>query len=145
MYDDVLIPTDGSDVASDTMEHGLAIAADHDAIIHALYVIDNRLVMAADRSDRDAVRDNLEREGEAAIERIVDAATERGLEARSALRSGTPDREIINYSAENGIDLIAIGSHGKSPREKVQSLGSVSERVVDSATVPVFVVKNVQS
>ncbi|MEM4782584.1 MAG: universal stress protein, partial [Halalkalicoccus sp.] len=38
MYDSVLIPTDGSEMVDVTLEHGLRIASDNDATIHALYV-----------------------------------------------------------------------------------------------------------
>ena len=37
--------------------------------------------------------------------------------------------------------MIVIGTDGKTPRQKLRSLGSVSERVVDKAEVPVFVIK----
>ena len=49
--------------------------------------------------------------------------------------------QFLDYAAEEGVDLVAIASHGKSPKEKLTSLGSVSERVVDGAMAPVLVVR----
>ncbi|MFC4541734.1 universal stress protein [Halosolutus amylolyticus] len=141
MYDDVLIPTDGSDTVPETLAHGLPIAADNDATVHALYVVDSRITAAAtDEAGSDLER-SLEAEGREAVAAVTDRAEAEGLDAVSEVREGTPSKAILDYADEAGIDLIVIGTRGKSPREKVTSLGSVSERVVDNASIPVFVVR----
>lgn len=43
MYNDVLVPTDGSQGTNAALEHGIAIASKWDATLHALYVVDTRL------------------------------------------------------------------------------------------------------
>ncbi|MDL5361049.1 universal stress protein [Halalkalicoccus sp. NIPERK01] len=141
MYDSVLIPTDGSEMVDTTLEHGLRIARDHDATVHALYVVDSRVARAAEDA-REAVEASLRSDGEEAVEHVLARAEEAGLEAVGEIRTGTPQKEIVEYAEEEGIDLIAIGTHGKSPREKLLSMGSVTERVVDSASVPVLVVRD---
>lgn len=143
MYSDILIPTDGSTVTQTTVDHGIRIATDHDATVHVIYVVDNRLVMAADDDEREMVVNRLTAEGRDAIDRVIDRVTDAGLEHTSTIARGIPHREILEYTEEHDVDLIAIGTHGKSPREKLQSMGSVTERVVDGATVPVLVVRNV--
>lgn len=142
MYDDVLVPTDGSGTVSQTLEHALPIAADNDATVHALYVIDTRIVQAATDETRPEIETKLEDEGEEAVATVSERAAEAGLETTEAVRRGTPSKTILEYADEEGIDLITIGTHGKSPREKQFSMGSVSERVVDDATIPVFVVRD---
>ena len=142
MYDDVLIPTDGSSTVDQTLEHALSIAADNDATVHALSVVDTRLVQAATGETRAEVEAELERESEAAVDAVVDRAAEAGLETVEAVERGTPSKTILDYADEHGIDLIVIGTHGKSPREKQITMGSVSERVVDKASIPVFVVRS---
>ncbi len=142
MYDRVLIPTDGSETVETTIEHGLRIARDNDATVHALYVVDGRVVRAADNEVRADLERSLEGEGEEAVGAVAARAEEVGLEAVAEIRSGTPHKEILDYAEEAGIDLIAIGTHGKSPREKLLTMGSVTERVVDNAPVPVLVVRS---
>ena len=142
MYDDILIPTDGSDTISETLSHGLAIAADNDATVHALYVVDSRITAAADDETSTDLEHSLENEGQEAVTAVAEQAADEGLETVSNVRQGTPSKTILQYADEHDIDLIVIGTRGKSPREKVTSLGSVSERVVDNASVPVFVVRN---
>ena len=141
MYDDILIPTDGSETISETLTHGLPIAADNDATVHALYVVDSRITAADDGTGTDLER-SLETEGQDAVAAVAEQAADEGLETVSDVRRGTPSKTILEYADEQGIDLIVIGTRGKSPREKLTSLGSVSERVVDNASVPVFVVRN---
>ena len=142
MYDDILIPTDGSETISETLTHGLPIAADNDATVHALYVVDSRITAAADDETGTDLEDSLETEGREAVAAVAEQAADEGLETVSDVRRGTPSKTILEYADEQGIDLIVIGTRGKSPREKLTSLGSVSERVVDNASVPVFVVRN---
>lgn len=142
MYDDVLIPTDGSDTVPETLTHALPIAAANDATVHALYVVDSRITAAADDGDAADLTASLEAEGEEAVADVEARAAEEGLDTAGEIRKGTPARTILEYAEEEGVDLIVIGTRGKSPREKVTSLGSVSERVVDNASVPVFVVRD---
>ncbi|WP_339103629.1 universal stress protein [Haloterrigena salinisoli] len=142
MYDDILIPTDGSETIAETLAHGLPIAEHNDATVHSLYVVDSRVTAAATDETGPELEADLEEQGREAVADVADEATERGLEAVTDVRKGTPSKAILEYADEHGIDLIVIGTRGKSPREKVASLGSVSERVVDNAEIPVFVVRD---
>jgi len=141
MYDDVLVPTDGSEAVDAAIEHALHAAENDAATVHGLYVVDQRITGAADAETRPDVEATLEEEAERALADVAEAATDRGLEAVTETRPGTPDKEITAYAERADVDLIVIASHGKSPREKLTSLGSVSERVVDAADVPVLVVR----
>ena len=144
LYDEVLIPTDGSRTVDQTLEHALPIAATNDARVHALSIVDTRIVQAATDETRDKITEQLERESDAAVADVVERATEIGLGAVKIVQRGTPAKAILEYADENDIDLIVIGTHGKSPREKQITLGSVSERVVDRSPVPVFVVRSAE-
>lgn len=141
MYDDILVPTDGSDTVSETLTHALPIAASNDATVHALYVVDSRITAAATGASGADLEQSLEAEGREAVTAVEDRVAGAGLDAIGAVRKGTPSKAILDYAEETGSDLIVIGTRGKSPREKVTSLGSVSERVVDNASIPVFVVR----
>ncbi|AHF99475.1 universal stress protein [Halostagnicola larsenii XH-48] len=143
MYDDILVPTDGSDTVSETLSHALPIAANNGATVHGLYVVDSRITTAATDDAKADLEESLESDGTTAIEEIELAAHERDLDVVSSLVRGTPSKAILEYAGERDIDLIVIGTHGKSPREKIVSLGSVSERVVDNASIPVLVVRDV--
>jgi nucleotide-binding universal stress UspA family protein len=141
MYETLLVPTDGSETVDRTLPHAISLAADHDATVHALYVVDQRVVKASSGDLVEDVRSDLERQGEAAVETVADRASEAGVECETAVRHGTPDKEIVAYAEETGTDVIVIGPHGKTPRRKVEALGSVSDRVVADAGTSVLLVK----
>ncbi len=60
-------------------------------------------------------------------------------EVRTVIRSGHPAEEIINGAKEEGADLIIVGTRGKRVGRFL--IGSVSREVVNSAEVPVLLVK----
>jgi len=139
MYDAILVPTDGSEGVDRTLEHAIAMARNHDATIHALYVVDRRFELAADE-DRDDLIAQLTERGEAAVADIADAAGKAGVDAVTSVREGIPYKAILGYAEEVGVDVIAMGTHGRTGRDRLAHLGSVTDRVVENATVPVFVV-----
>ncbi|EMA01010.1 Nucleotide-binding universal stress protein, UspA family [Haloarcula vallismortis] len=140
MYDSVLVATDGSSGTTETLAHATSIARDNDAILHGLYVVDRRLYVAADKANQDEVRQSLEEEGEVALDDIVVGGEESGLDVVTTMAEGIPHKTITDYAEEEAIDLIVMGTHGRTGRDRVANLGSVTERVVESAPVPVLVV-----
>lgn len=140
MYDRILVPTDGSDTTTATIDHALHIAADNDATIEALYVVDMRIVRASSDLAED-IESRLREEGDRAVQAVADRAEEAGVTVETTVRAGTPDKEILEHADQTPTDLIVIGTHGKSPREKLRTMGSVSERVVQNSPVPVLVIR----
>ncbi|MYL68020.1 universal stress protein [Halorubrum distributum] len=141
MYDEILVPTDGSEAVDRALDHAIRLSTDHDATLHALYVVDQRVTTANSGDLHEEVVADLESQGEAAVDAVADAASEAGLDVETHIAHGTPDTEIVEYADEFGIDVIVMSPEGKSPRERIQSLGSVSDRVADDASVPVFLIK----
>ncbi len=141
MYDDVLIPTDGSEAVDRALDHAIPLASDHDATVHALYVVDGRVLAANSGDLREAVAADLRSQGDTAVQAVADRAGAAGLDVETTVTQGTPDTEIVAYAASNDVDLVVLSPTGKSPRERIQSLGSVSDRVADDATVPVLLIK----
>jgi nucleotide-binding universal stress UspA family protein len=139
MYDRILVPTDGSEGVDRTLEHALALARDHDATVHALYVVDRRFELAADE-DREDLIEELTSRGEEAVASVADAAADAGVDAVTSVREGIPYKSILGYADEADIDVIVMGTHGRTGRDRLAHLGSVTDRVVENATVPVFVI-----
>jgi nucleotide-binding universal stress UspA family protein len=140
MYDEILLPTDGSSGTVDAMEHALTVAADQHARIHVLYVVDRRLYTAADEGNKDEIRQSLEEEAEVSLDDARVRIEDEGIECLTCSIEGIPHRAITDYAADEDIDLVVMGTHGKTGPERVANLGSTTERVVQSANVPVLVV-----
>lgn len=140
MYDDILVPTDGSAGTDDTLAHALDIAKHRGSRLHALSVVDRRVYLSADHDQQDDILATLTENAETAVETVESRAAEKDVETTSAVRDGVPHSEILRYADEEGIDLIVIGTHGRTGRDKLVNMGSVTERVVENAAQPVLVI-----
>jgi nucleotide-binding universal stress UspA family protein len=135
MFDRILIPTDGTPSSDCAVENGLELAAKHDASVHALYVVETDSSMG----HYDPFVERRESDGEEAVEAIEARAAEYGVPVTKVFRYGKPHEEILDYAADHEIDLIMMGTHGRSGFDRLVSAGSVAERVVRKADVPVMV------
>ncbi|ELY65013.1 universal stress protein [Natrinema versiforme] len=138
MYETILFPTDGSDHAATVAAHAIDAAAAHDASLHVLSVVDDRafLVLEDDRVER--VRDDLEATAREAADDAATRAADRGLETTTAVDTGNPAERIVDYAETADVDLIVMGTSGDEYERNV--VGSVSQRVVRDAPVPVTTV-----
>jgi nucleotide-binding universal stress UspA family protein len=147
MYDRILIPTDGSNVAEAAVDHALDIAERYDAEIHALFVADTDAIaygLGAEQVDR--VRagefgdmDELQEDAAEATGHVAQLGEERGLVVHEHHAGGKPHQVISDYAEEEDIDLVVMGSHGRAGVRRAL-LGSVTERTLRSTHVPVLVV-----
>jgi nucleotide-binding universal stress UspA family protein len=143
MYDDILVPTDGSDASTAALDHALSLASQYDARLHALYVVDRQsygLVEEGKSRVLDNLRENLRGEGTAAVAAVEEAAETAGVETRTSVVEGDIHRQIIDYATDEDVDLIVMGTHGRRGLDRLL-IGSVTERVVRSSPVPVLTVR----
>ncbi|MFC7173531.1 universal stress protein [Haloplanus litoreus] len=138
----VLLPTDGSEAATAAVDHGIAIAERYGATVHVLSVIDIGALAGASSigmSVPDVVED-LEATHEEAVETIADRCERGGLDARTHVEQGTPHRSIREYVDAEGIDLVTMGTHGRTGFDRFV-LGSVTDRVIRTSSAPVLTVR----
>lgn len=140
MYDSVLVATDGDERSDDVLAHALSIAEDNDATLHGLFVVDRRVYSVAFDDGPSEKKTELREVGKTALADVEAAANERSVPVETHLEDGDPERVVAAVADELEVDLVVVGSHGKTPREKVQGLGSVSEATVKSTARPVLVV-----
>ncbi|WP_416839455.1 universal stress protein [Haloferax sp. DFSO52] len=137
MFDEILLPIDGSSASETAVPHVFELAERFDSVVHVLFVVDDT---------RDSISimdgpilDSLEQEGHRHVEEMVKRATERGIDAVGAVIRGAPYEAIVEFADEHDIDVIVMATHGRTGVERVL-LGSVTERVVRTAPVPVLTV-----
>lgn len=134
MYERLLIPTDGSDGTRWSIDHGLAIATQFDASVHALSVVPEGPLGTL---QTDAATPAAER----AVGQVERDATAAGVNVETAIVQGVPHEEILTYAADHDIDMIVMGTQGRTGIDRVL-VGSVTERVVRMADVPVVTVRD---
>jgi len=139
-YDDVLVPTDGSDAAQAAVDHAIAVAAAYDATVHVRHVVDvGAIATGSDVQPPPERLEYLRDAGEDATESIAEDARGAGLEAVTSVEHGFPASGLLDYVDEQSIDLVAMGTHGRTGLDRVL-LGSTTERVIRRSPVPVLAV-----
>lgn len=150
----ILVPTDGSEGALHAAELAGNLARSLDAKVTLLYVQDEDLVLShawgagnipgggPDGSNSvEQVRSSLEKyvhENELAA--TAEALGKLSKATDAIVTWGHVSEEICRYATNHNVDLIVIGSHGRSGLKRA-FLGSVSQAVANQATCPVTIVK----
>ena len=152
----VLVPTEGSPLSRKAVE--TALTDYPDAGIVVLHVMDP---IGSGLSLIDVMRptfdngappgsvtpeywrewhERAESKAEAVFDDARETAAERDCSVETALEFGEPDDVILEYAEDHDVDRIVMGSHCRSGAERFL-LGSVAERVVKRAPVPVMIVR----
>lgn len=140
MYEDILVPTDGSDASAAAVKHAISISKPHGATVHLLHVIDVGTEMSASGLGTIApeLTETLEQEGNDALESAQERAETAGVQHERTILEGTPQEAIADYSSDHAVDLIVMGRSGRSGL-KEHIIGSSTDRVIRSGEAPVLV------
>ena len=140
-YRKILIATDGSDAAKKAIQKGIEIAKLSGAVVYAVYVIVPAGYSSRDFGWEKSLREFLHAEGEKATAFVEEAGRTAGVRVESVLLEGNAADRILEFAEQEGIDLIVMGTLGKSGLERFL-LGSIAEKVVRHSKLPVMVVKS---
>lgn len=140
MVEHVLVPMDDSPLAERALDFALEVHPDAD--ITVLRVIDyvEESYGAEMLVGPEEIRNRAVDRAEELFDEIRERTADHAAEVRTVTEFGKPSRVIPEYAEEHGIDLVVIGSHGRSLVSRVL-LGDVAGTVVQRAPVPVTVVR----
>lgn len=133
-YEDILLPTDGSEGAELAIEWGTTLAQVYDATVHTVYSVDTSRFGGAEEIG--AIYDALEQTGRDALETVRKRARAADISVTGNIANGPAARTILSHAEEDDVDLIVMGTHGRSGVRRYL-IGSVTETVVRHADVPV--------
>ncbi|RQG94213.1 universal stress protein [Natrarchaeobius chitinivorans] len=136
----VLVPIDDSDPATNAVEHAAETFSGEDLTF--VHVISPNTGMYGEGAiyAYDEVLDARREAAEDLFAAATEIASEHGCRVETETIIGLPAREIVEFAEESDVDHIVIGSHGRSGASRVL-LGSVAEKIVRRAPVPVTVVR----
>ena len=140
--DKVLIPVDGSDSSKNAAKYGVSLVNSKKPKIYLLNITEP-VNMTIGGKMADQVRQAKEAKSRALLEEYKKMLEPTGLEIELLSRTGRPDYAILNVQDELDCDLIIIGSRGLSVLENV-IMGSVVTRVLEGATCPILVTRNLR-
>ena len=127
MYEKILVPLDGSEVAEQAMPYVEQMAQRLKSEIILITVC--------------LPGDPLERALTEYIERRAEKIQSLGVKTRSLCIEGEPATSIINFAEKNKVGLIVISTHGKTGVSN-WPLGSIASKVVQRSNIPVFLVRS---
>ncbi len=142
MFKKILVPLDGSELAAKILPQVEDLAMSEQAEIMLLTVgnISGVAHLAeTNPSLVDSAIGALKNAAEEYLTTVVTGMKEKGLKVNWIYREGLPAQEIIQCAAEESCDLIAMATHGRG--EVAWMLGSVAEKIVSHATVPVLLMR----
>jgi nucleotide-binding universal stress UspA family protein len=141
MFERVLVPTDGGDGAGRALDLAIDIARTYGATLYVVYVVDLHRLPIDEDSDTWLIHQALESEGESTTAALKERTERPGVErVETAVLEGTPHRAILDYVRDHDIDLVVMRTHGRRGLSHFL-LGSVTERVIRTASVPVLTVR----
>lgn len=139
VYNEILLPTDGGVTAKAGARHGIELAAAVGARVHALYVAH----LYGEETTRTDELDAKYREyGEDVTSELCESAAAAGVDCLTAIRSGEPSGAIIEYAAENDVDLIVMATASRG--EIGTSIGTTTETVIQESSIPVTTLRTSQ-
>ena len=139
MYKKILVPTDGSEFAKKAQKHALFLATVSGAEIIAVSVTENNFVNGLPLDDEVYQLNQILKERSEENLKEFDKLNEEDLKVTHVVREGSPARVILEVADEEAVDLIVMGSSGKSGFDRF-IMGSVADKVVNSAKCAVLVV-----
>ena len=139
MYTRILLPLDGSAMAEKAVPFAVAQAERFRAQLILMRAVEPIPYARSLAALEDAGQQRMEWARDY-LESVATKIRERGIQVKIVVTEEAPHVAITQYAETNGVDLIALCSRGRSGRSR-WLMGSVADRIVRGARVPVLLVR----
>jgi nucleotide-binding universal stress UspA family protein len=143
----ILVPTDFGPASDAALSYASDLSAATGATLHLLHVVDDVAARLTDfpYARVDEIQTSVELDARRHLQAVADRRDVTPAHPQAAvLTSLNPADAIVSYAADEHIDLIVMGTHGRAPVVRM-FLGAVADRVVRTAPCPVMTVRTTQS
>jgi nucleotide-binding universal stress UspA family protein len=150
MYNKIMVPMDGSDLAECVIPHVTAIISAFKSKEVILVRVVNPVMLPVSvpaqddfgftEKNRHQLGASRKKAAEVYLKKMADSMDIPGTIINFILLEGNPANMLADYANENEVDLIVIASHGRSGVSR-WVMGSVAERIVRTSCVPVLMVR----
>ncbi|NPA52205.1 MAG: universal stress protein [Aquificae bacterium] len=151
VFENILVPVDFSQITDAVIKSAEFIAKNFDSTVHLLFVVEHlsplvyvkNLEIFFEPDEEEILQLAEEKLKEEALENLKmyqKKLEEKGIKTKILIETGDIVDTILDFSEENNIDLIIIGSHKKGLVNKL-ILGTVSEKIISKASKSVLVIK----
>jgi nucleotide-binding universal stress UspA family protein len=142
MYAGILVPLDGSPFSECAIPHAKMVASGSGAEIMLLKAVINPLTRIPEISlpDEPGLMEGIIEDAKAYLEHVAAGLRAEGYRVRCDVVEGEPEDVILGYAHREGVDLVVMGTHGRSGLSRML-MGSVAEKVMHATRRPVMLVK----
>jgi nucleotide-binding universal stress UspA family protein len=147
IYRKIMVATDGSEPVKKAVDTAVEIARLSGAKLYAVYVVASGGYTVGHPRDigwERAMKEHLSAEGKEATAYVETVGNAAAVEVESIFLEGSPADRIVDFAEEKDIDLIVMGTLGRTGLQKIL-LGSVAQNVVRHSRKAVLVVKGVEA
>lgn len=144
-FQKLLVPVDFSETSLHALRLAVNIARSGGGKVSLIHIGTLPLVVSDAAAYGAAVpaylieaREQITQEQRHALERLAEEEVPPGVLGACVVREGYPPDEIVDEARSGGYDLVVIGTHGRTGVARLM-LGSVAERVIRGAPIPVLV------
>ena len=143
-YKKVLFCTDFSENSDYAFDFAYGIAKRDEGLLYILHVLPKNPNQAfteslVSREDLEKVQNAIEEDLDNKFRERYVKKIENGIKFEIVTKSGREDNEILKFAKEEHVDIIVMGTHGKTGIEHV-FFGSVAEKVIRHSPLPVFII-----
>lgn len=147
MYNKILLTSDGSKNSEFAIKHALQIAADEDAEVVVLHVVDSKHLSSISDEAIESRATNFAEYGDSVLDHFESVIQEIEAEKeeknkvviRKLALEGNPAEVILKVCKKENIDMVVMANSGKHKIDRFL-LGSVTEKIIREAPVPVLVI-----
>ena len=144
MYQKILIPLDGSDLAERSLEHAKAIAQGCNVadviVFRVIEPLSTQTLSALAEAGGDSVgkaRERNQQDAKDYVSKVKNNLRTQGITSQAVTVEGRAADEILSYTGKNNVDLIIMSTHGRSGLSHF-FFGSVAEKVSRHSRIPVL-------
>ncbi len=154
IFKKIMVATDGSELTKKAVDSAIEITKLNEAKLYAVHVVapgdfaitqNEPKASITQNEPRDAewkkeIKEHLTTQGKEATAYVENVGKAANIEVESVILEGNPADEIVDFAEKNEIDLIVMGTLGKTGIKRFL-LGSVAENVVRHSKKAVLVVR----
>jgi nucleotide-binding universal stress UspA family protein len=145
IFKKIMVATDGSELTKKAVDSAIEITKLNEAKLYAVHVVAPGDFAITQNEPRDAewkkeIKEHLTTQGKEATAYVENVGKAANIEVESVILEGNPADEIVDFAEKNEIDLIVMGTLGKTGIKRFL-LGSVAENVVRHSKKAVLVVR----
>ena len=147
MYERIMVPLDGSNVAEQSVPYAEELARGMGAELilfqaHVPFcgVISGESMVTLSAEEIAEVNRHREEDAKAYLQTIAGTLREMGLPVSEVVAPGDPAEVILSHAESNAVDIITMSTHGLSGIKR-WGFGSVTDKVLHAGDMPVLVVR----